>query len=848
MIYIRSSLDKHFTFKRGGDRISGFKGGLFSLTSQGAFKPRQCEHRSFAIVGNGPEIRLPVNESILPSKNQELDHTEACELISDIGVPTNAEVVQFTTFLNDACDQTTVRGTYSSRPEEFYTDSPQVVNISDYFSRPIVLTSGGITGNTPFSSYVWNANNVNIQTVLYNFARCKGAFGWRGTLVFRLQVVTTPFLAGIMRLAWSPFEGENVFAIERTNHRTLISQLPGVELDFSTQTQAVLRVPFVHALNYFTVKPSSTPASETLGTVAVYPYVGPNLPTGVNNVPFTLWFSIEDFELIGVAPGEYLTQSGLSNLKKKSPADKEVAEVPGNLSNVLAAGANLMTWAGSKIPFLTAIAGQATWALRIGANIAASYGWAKPVLAVAPIKNWPTLNVYQPNCDAPDIAHNLGFFAENAIQVLPGFAGSNIDEMAFDYIKGVYACIHRGTVTANSGGAYVYSCALSPNAMYYQTVGVKNVGISTTFPIAAVSGLAICPSPLFGLGQLFRTWRGGFKFRIKMAKTRFHTGRYVVGFVPTNPETNGTLLNIPANLENLNYPSMVWDLREGNSIDFEVPFICNQSYLNFNQNFGTFFMCAIDVMQAPATVSQTVDFIVEVAGMSDFEFAVPIEPSFPVAPIDTLYFAQSGSIPKSQKNMPSTDCIGEHLLSVKQIIARSNFMAVLSTSGSFAQNIKAVFPSWLPNATAPTTLSNVRYDYLSYFQGWFGMQRGGYVIHALSNSSNNILSGGIITNAANTTTAPVFMENSGALHIKSPYYSRTSRTIIGTEFALPYPPDIQICVSRLTADTTSRVSLSRRAADDFQFGYFLGCPPLAVPFTSATVSGLAAYNMLTTAH
>ena len=211
-------------------------------------------------------------------------------------------------------------------------------------------------------------DNSFIQSQVYNFARVKGAFGWRATVVFRLQVIATPFQAGRLRMAFSPFEDGSIYMPSRSEHITGVSQLPGVDLDIVEQTSCVLKVPFIHAYNYFLVKPRTPSSSEVLGTLSVFPYIGPNIAAGSTNPTYVLWMSLEDFELVGVAPFEYTAQMAPLG-KGKASSSKEASAIPGNLSNVLAAGSNLMTWAGSRIPFLSSVAGPSSWALRQAANI-----------------------------------------------------------------------------------------------------------------------------------------------------------------------------------------------------------------------------------------------------------------------------------------------------------------------------------------------------------------------------------------------------------------------------------------------------------------------------------------------
>jgi hypothetical protein len=107
---------------------------------------------------------------------------------------------------------------------------------------------------------------------------------------------------------------------------------------------------------------------------------------------------LEDFELVGSASVAVTAQAGSFQRKRDAPTT-EVQAIPGNMSNVLSAGANLSLWLGRRIPTISSVTGVAAWAMRHTANIAASYGWAKPIVATVPQKVIATNIVYQHNVD-----------------------------------------------------------------------------------------------------------------------------------------------------------------------------------------------------------------------------------------------------------------------------------------------------------------------------------------------------------------------------------------------------------------------------------------------------------------
>ena len=427
----------------------------------------------------------------------------------------------------------------------------------------------------------------------------------------------------------------------------------------------------------------------------------------------------------------------------------------------------------------------------------------------------------------------LAMFAENSIEVLPGFAGTDVDEMAIDYIKSVYACISRGSVAVDdTRGQLLYACSLTPASMWFSGLALKNLPVSTVMPIAE-SGTSFYPAPVFALAQTCELWRGGFKFRIKMAKTKFHAGRLILGFVPVDPKVNSSVF-IPTDLDALQFTSMIWDLREGNTIEFEVPFVSPYSYLDFAQNYGTFFMSVIEPLAAPDTVAQTIDFVVEVAGASDFEVAFPTEIRFPRSPADTLYVAQSGlQVAAPPPDHASTVCIGEQVLSLKQFVSRGCLYDVVDTSGPNIVSGNDILPTWSPNASSPVALAGPRYDYFNYIQGFFGLQRGGVCFSAIANDVQIGMSAYLPTgNGFTAVSTPIVSEVRAPLHVKVPFYCKVSRALVRPDFVQGAVPAVNLCTSFPTGLTTAKVATFIRASDDYQAGYFLGAPPLAFPFTS----------------
>lgn len=663
-----------------------------------------------------------------------------------------------------------------------------------------------------------------VKSSLTNFNRTYGALGWRATICFRLQAVCTPFHAGRVRMAFEPLIPTGSHHSRGTSI-TPLSQLPGVELDLAESTSVILKIPFIHPQNYFPI--SDTNDVDTLGTLFTTAYTPVALAPGILAPKLVLWTWLEDFELVGATSTNIQAQSGKFT-KKKDVSSLEAEAVPGNVSNVLSAGANFSTWLGRKIPTISTYAGMTSWALRFISNVAASHGWAKPILASPPNKIINSYNIYQNNCDGPDAAFNLGATTDNTVAAYPGFAGTDVDEMSFDFLTSVYTALSAPNVAiTQSADTVLYSAALCPLAMY-------NNGTSKSVysAIGFTQGRAFWPTPLFSLADCFAQWRGGFRFRVKISKTKFHTGRLLLGFLPYSPRA-ANLSFTPSDLSDMQFKSLVWDLREGNVVEFDCPFISPVAYLRRDEAYGSFFISVLDPLVGPDTVSTTCPMVIEVSGMEDFEFAVPVTAQYVVAPITTLYSAQSGEfepIGVSNSNKDALHCVGERISSVKQLINRANPIAVLAAGSAIEVSERIRYPIWLPNVSAPTSIIQMDNDYLTRFKTAYAMYRGGFVVDAVPTRTGVQLTA--ISNVSDTkyNMIPAISEGRTAVHVKMPYYCNRSRSLTSGSL---YRPDNTVAVFAAAQGTTTAAIVYRRAADDYQLGYFFGFAPLTLPLAPA---------------
>jgi hypothetical protein len=235
----------------------------------------------------------------------------------------------------------------------------------------------------------------------------------------------------------------------------------------------------------------------------------------------------------------------------------------------------------------------------------------------------------------------------------------------------------------------------------------------------------------------------------------------------------------------------------------------------------------------------------------------------------------SEDVGNTAPNLPSMEhssySFGEYFSSVKQIISRFNFvrctLPVISSNtvgGYWPYHISV----WYPSADALSILNGgFQPDAFSYIGAMYAFYRGSMNVNISTNVPNNVLavvrpdnqsrvetgtSGGILTysgvptldtngtvpNYASTGFCGVGVSDNGpgnsSFHV--PYYAMGKGSCAQWTLGDGTPQyDISAAQNRLyfrnqynSADV--KFAILRAAGDDFQFSYFIGCPPVVVDY------------------
>lgn len=706
--------------------------------------------------------------------------------------------------------------------------------------------------------------------------RFSGCLGIRFTTCFKVLLAAAPQVGGRLRCFYDPVQvstsgQSSTFKDTTWMHfdMTAYTQLPGAELDVESGTAIEYKIPYTHFLEYIPLKSIQENGSINdpvcLGSFNLVEYLKVQVPVGAAIPYATVYVWLEDIEVIG-ARNANLVPEFFPPIESQAGVEEDI-ERDGPLSGPLYKLSKAASLVGGAIPLLSSVSTPVSWAMRISSNLAAAFGYSRPLQLEQNHRFWPTNNAYQNNADGPDTSFNLGLLQDNKVEFSECFSGTNIDEMSIAYIVRKFAALDRFTCTVDFQGR-MYEVALCPNAMYQGTsLGIvpfahppyewtNSAFNPLDFP-TDVGGNVVVPTPNFWLSQMFKIFRGGYKIRVKCNKTRFHGGRILLMFTPYSYGQNDRTLWSPNVTESgidesdLYGHSVVWDLRESCEAELDCPFVALSSYLDNAVPFGTFSMHVVDNITAPENVTQSLTFVVEVAGMDDFEFALPYTGHFMPNPNDdyrTSVESQSGGIVSDV----SCDVVGERILSLKQLLNRVEYT---DTQG---------YTNYTPKMTKGMELETFYTPYnFMYWDSFvskragrfklsthdlitpaFAFARGSTCYDTLNVRNDNALLQCVTYSPYNTFDQNgdlgvngQIWERDRYLHVKDPFYSKTMKVPTNPMYypITPVAPGLNP-ITTIGNYLTKQLKpiyygmlssmMGRRAGDDAQLGFFLAAPRL----------------------
>jgi hypothetical protein len=759
----------------------------------------------------------------------------------------------------------------ASIPQEFSKDSnldyslkeDRVHDIISILKRPVILTeflwSVTDVSNTVLATY---ANPTQILNHTMNAEKVKGFVGIKAKMVVRLQVNAQRFQQGRLLLHYFPMYNHQTSNRRNTAGNLVFkTQQPRIDFDISTDTEVLLEIPFVYPFEYYNLKGQF----PDLGSFFVTVYSPLISPTGDTNCDVVCWGHLEDVEV--VFPTVLVPQVGGG---RKSLATQELqASGPGPISGLLGRVSKAATIMG-EIPLLSSVAFPAAWFSSVASRAASAMGWSNPSQSAPASRMQNSKTPFMNNANGIDNSMKLALMADNEVEVLPGFSGTNIDELNLRHLSSIPTFIKTfNWTTAQATGVLLWSSNVTPNAIS------NDITAATLASTLAVK----LPSPFAFFANFFTYWRGSICFTIKVVKTEFHSGRLMFTWTPDN-----TVDPLFVDLDPV-YKEIL-DLRHSNEFSVCIPFASSSPWKNVNGttsaiSTGRVGLYVLNALRGPATVSTSVQLLIEANGGPDIEFSAPVETQ--LVPTMGVFTPQcGGEIFRAQVlgddatdcgnavSMPIADtiasssnntggfsairyCSGESVVSMRQLMKRS---CPKYTSTPTIGSIVTINPFIiaLPNfvvATDPVTANDVGVDYFDILGSCFAFSRGGVRWKTWSQGGGIITYKTRLTLSTITTFVSVAVAGvksmlssvvtsvnvmTGAIEIEVPQYGISHMRIdrvagyTGTTSLSPFNTPLCIEFTEDALTTPVPVFHYRQASDDTDFGFFYGVLPM-IPST-----------------
>lgn len=799
---------------------------------------------------------------------------EECGAIDGVSPDPGQEVHGNVAFLDEAC----LKGEVVSDKTwwSIFKQEPRF-DVADVFARPHLLS----TGTWVDTSLVQFSQMLRVDTITGNplwGAHLYGRSLLRATWCFRVEVSNSPFMGGWLRLSHIPQRYTNSpgsYSQALTRYR----QLPGVDLNISTHTSAVLRIPHRTIDPWFRLD-VATPAQNN-GWFVLWRRTPLNLGDGA--APrFSVWFWLEDVEIAGNAlpvslRGPVVPQAGgqrasagrVSALAAQGRAQLSgESKQEGPLSAFLNSGSRVLETYGSKIPLLSAYASPLSWAARMAGKVAAAYGFSKP-LNQQPIGTIKKLQFGPINATGVEVGYVMATAHDTQVPPVP-VTGDQLDSMTVAFLaQQLFPLCEVRVPDTTPANALLTAGLLGPSAMMRhpapgkQCPSYMEYGTSLLQPPSSTVGVSsLVPSAALWLSSWFTYWRGAIRFRLLFSKTKMVSGR--VAFVwnydyqssyhyttPPGPFVGPSPnIRLPASLVTGHVDNkVIIDLRESSDVEVVVPFFSPVPLCSVLGGIGSWGLYMLDPINHPASTASYIDVAVEASFTEEFFVAGPRQSNFVPDDSGGPVLAQAGreqdavtaaaalrsfSAPSNADLVAAT--VGEDVKSLKQLALCTHLYSV----GSVPLNVWCCpeIKRDANNQYVPPLVNSI----FGHLRRMYTVERGGLVVTFSYNGAGSDrritvspqdLGGGALVAPPNfpwvTDTlsenprfvlpryAPLGASYNRQAPVSDPYVTPVSGVFLdGTYRQIPAQGD--------------GVNVFMSAADDYMVSQFLATVPMVVSF------------------
>lgn len=372
--------------------------------------------------------------------------------------------------------------------------------------------------------------------------------------------------------------------------------------------------------------------------------------------------------------------------------------------------------------------------------------------------------------------------------------------------------------------------------------------------VAIASASTFFPTILAYISSMFTFWQGSLSFRFSVAKTKYHSGRLRISYVPAEQSSTVTSFDHDQAF------NIIWDLRESNECTMNVPFVyrMNMAPCNYleaidepSHSFspGTLIVTVLNPLIRPETVASSVPINVWMSSC-DIQYAVNylsdyLQPTVLGPParkpnvkrIKEAQFAPGEELGNNEGKSGTEVLQLQHeanssLVSKEQITHLSQILQRFTPEIPMSSTNMEFQPNWF------SPINRTNFSLLSYVSMLFTFSRGSQKFKLASRDANDNLyakvkfgiqdgtapvTGTALDSIQGTNLHYVNTDKSNFLECVLPYY--TNATVIANDLrssAELYSPKI----SFNRTDTTNPAFVLRAGGSDFQFGFLVGAPAM----------------------
>jgi len=413
-----------------------------------------------------------------------------------------------------------------------------------------------------------------------------------------------------------------------------------------------------------------------------------------------------------------------------------------------------------RIPVLGNMFTRPAWISAQASNIFKILGFSKPTTQNVPCESKLRGQNRMANYDGADTSHKLALSTANEIETKSGLSGTSADEMDLSHVLSIPNFWDRFTWSTDAAtGTVLWDNFVTP-------FKVKPFSDTVTDRFRCTHMGYVANS--------FGYWRGSIVYTFKFVKTQYHSGRLRISFIPFY--FNDTISTGIPDISKTQ--KIVVDLRTSTEVSFTVPYVSSRPWmfcirpesewlgtdntLMYNAVTGIVRVEVLNQLVAANNVFQSIDTIVEVQGGPDLTFAAPSSPSYvpfsgeltavavkkqnqereqEYGVIRPQIMGENEAVPRNEAQhgihpmaidthvisanwSPEAHCIGEKIMSIRQLIKRFGDFFNVSISPTVNAALIAPYSVIEPINAVATSKTISMFEYYYFLYGfWRGSMR-----------------------------------------------------------------------------------------------------------------------------